>query len=102
MNKLEQFKKVLFDTGFEEKKKGLISKVYTKEFEGEKVQLGMLYKITPTKIKFYTIDSLGHSHLRLTAIIKKLKFDNDGSIDFESWKEYKGKEKSKIYNFNEL
>lgn len=102
MSKLEQFKETLFGLGFREKKKNFISKVYSKEFDGEKVQLAMLYKVTPKKIKFYMVDSVGRGNLQLVVDISKLKFDEDGALDQTSWKEYKGKEKAKIYDFNKL
>lgn len=102
MSKLEQFKQFLFDMGFEEKKKNFISKVYSKEFDGETIQLGMLYKVTPTKIKYYMVDSIGRGNLQLVISIQKLKFDEDGSLDQTCWKEYKGKEKAKTYDFNKL
>jgi len=105
MSKLQQFKDVLLGLDFKESKKNIFTKVYTKTIEEDgkkqKVSMGMMYKITPKKIKFYMIDSLGHSHLNMTSAIKDLKFNDDG-IDTENWKEYKGKEKSKQFDFNKL
>jgi len=101
MSKRQQFKDVLQGLDFRESKKNIFSKVYTKNADEEVVKMGMMYKITPTKIKFYIIDTLGHSHLNMTCKVKDLKFSDDG-IDTANWKEYKGREKSKQFDFNKL
>jgi len=95
---MSNIKESLIKIGFKESKKNQFSKVYKHNND----KIAIVYKFTPTKMKYYYVDSSGAGTLLYIVPISSIFVNEDSTLELNNLKEYKGKEKHKRYNFSKL